>query len=129
MHESAAADDFAHFICCRCDKQFTEKSPYKGPQLSKGYEDDDYEDEEEALEFDDVSQPHSTSKNRSKQKMKSGPGTDAMGFEPSSAQSTWLDMSDNDPEIELVPSTKVAMLKSLLLKGFEEAPMDKVRSF
>jgi len=44
------------------------------------------------------------------------------------AESTWLTQSDNDPEFALAPSAKTAALKATLLKGFEEAPLDKVIS-
>lgn len=50
-----------------------------------------------------------------------------MGFEPYTAHSTWLTHSDRDPNFPLVPSAKTAALKSVLLKGFTEAPLDKVR--
>ena len=52
-------------------------------------------------------------------------GRDALGFEPA-VESLWLYKSDVDPEFPLAPSAKTAALKATLLKGFEEAPLDKV---
>lgn len=53
-------------------------------------------------------------------------GADALGFEPSTRDSTWVSRSDTDPDFPLVPSAKTMALKALLLKSFEEAPLDKV---
>jgi hypothetical protein len=53
-------------------------------------------------------------------------GRDALGFEPA-VESLWLYKSDVDPDFPLAPSAKTAALKATLLKGFEEAPLDKVR--
>lgn len=54
-------------------------------------------------------------------------GMDALGFEPFTKDSTWVTKSDYDPNFPLIPSAKTTALKALLLKGFEEAPDDKVR--
>ena len=110
MHTVAAADD-EYFICPRCDKVFTEVTPFKGFKL----EDDD-----------GVDNAILSGRPRTKTKGKNGVGRDVLGFEPNSPPSTWLAMSDHDPDIKLVPSTKVTILKSMLLKIFDEAPMDKV---
>ena len=53
-------------------------------------------------------------------------GRDLMGFEPITNDSTWVTKSDKDDGFPLTPSTKTTALKALLLKGFEEAPLDKV---
>ncbi|KAG4442544.1 hypothetical protein IFR05_001956 [Cadophora sp. M221] len=53
-------------------------------------------------------------------------GRDMMGFEPATNDSTWLTKSDKDDGFPLTPSTKTTALKALLLKGFEDAPLDKV---
>lgn len=53
-------------------------------------------------------------------------GLDALGFEPFTKDSTWVTRSDHDPNFPLIPSAKTTALKALLLKGFEEAPDDKV---
>jgi hypothetical protein len=113
MHKDVAADEFDFFVCHICDKIFTEVTPYKGFQV-----------EEEADGNVDSSTSFEDSK--SKAKKRDGPGTDVLGFEPKSPPSTWLTMSDRNPDIKLVPSTKVTLLKSILLKSFDEAPMDKV---
>jgi hypothetical protein len=49
-----------------------------------------------------------------------------MGFEPFTKE-TWITKSDNPSGVfPLAPSAKTAALKSILLKGFVEAPLDKV---
>ncbi|CZS91311.1 related to protein RIS1 [Rhynchosporium graminicola] len=58
--------------------------------------------------------------------LKLSKGKDLMGFEPKTADSSWVTKSDIDPDFPLTPSTKTAALKALLLKGFAEAPLDKV---
>jgi hypothetical protein len=62
----------------------------------------------------------------SKQGLSLSKGVDALGFEPLTKDSTWVTRSDSDPDFPLVPSAKTTALKALLLKGFEEAPLDKV---
>lgn len=54
-------------------------------------------------------------------------GLDALDFEPFTKDNTWVTRSDYDPNFPLIPSAKTTALKALLLKGFEEAPDDKVR--
>ncbi|RDL39913.1 uncharacterized protein BP5553_04253 [Venustampulla echinocandica] len=63
---------------------------------------------------------------RQKKVPENSKGRDAMGFEPYTPYSTWLTHSDTDSGFPLVPSAKTAALKSILLKGFTEAPLDKV---
>jgi hypothetical protein len=123
MHKTAAADDFQYFVCPHCDKVFTEATPYEGMQF-----DDDEDDADSVNEEDAFAQSQGPGRSRIKRKSKNGPGTDEMGFEPTSASSTWLKMSDHHPDAKLVPSTKVTFVKSILVKGFQEAPMDKVSS-
>ncbi|PVH71787.1 hypothetical protein DL98DRAFT_613085 [Cadophora sp. DSE1049] len=53
-------------------------------------------------------------------------GRDLMGFEPITNDSSWVSKSDREEGFVLAPSTKTTALKALLLKGFEEAPLDKV---
>jgi hypothetical protein len=49
-----------------------------------------------------------------------------LGFEPS-AIGTWITKSDDPSKnFPLAPSAKTTALKSILLKGFVEAPLDKV---
>lgn len=52
-------------------------------------------------------------------------GRDALGTEPYTAE-TWLTRSDIDEDFPLTPSAKTAALKAVLLKGFKDAPLDKV---
>jgi hypothetical protein len=52
-------------------------------------------------------------------------GRDVLGFEPHTEE-TWITLSDIDPDFPLTPSSKTTALKSILLKGFLEAPLDKV---
>ncbi|KAH7409732.1 SNF2 family N-terminal domain-containing protein [Cadophora sp. MPI-SDFR-AT-0126] len=53
-------------------------------------------------------------------------GRDLMGFEPMTIDSSRVTKSDREEGFALTPSTKTTALKALLLKGFEEAPLDKV---
>ena len=55
-------------------------------------------------------------------------GRDLMGLEPITNDSSWVSKSDREEGFSLTPSTKTTALKALLLKGFEEAPLDKVGS-
>lgn len=52
-------------------------------------------------------------------------GRDALGFEPFTSE-TWVRRSDVDDDFPLAPSAKTTALKSVLLKGFADAPVDKV---
>jgi hypothetical protein len=121
MHDEVAKDNFEYFVCPSCDLMFSEIKPYDGVH---------FDDEMDSPLLGEDEASHSQSSRRSKSnrgnKDKSGPGTDEMGFEPKSKSSTWLSMSDRDPNFKLVPSSKTTFLKSILLKGFSEAPNDKV---
>lgn len=66
--------------------------------------------------------PKVSKKNKLGPKLK---GRDVLGFEPGS-DCSWLVKSDYDPEFPLTPSSKTLVLKTLLLRGFAEAPLDKV---
>lgn len=124
MHTTTAADDFEFLVCPHCDRVFTEITSHTAVQFD---EDDADDGSVESNDSDDTfSRSQPSARSRAKRKIKNGPGTDEMGFEPKSARSTWLNMTDRDPDVVPVPSTKVTILKSLLLKGFDEAPMDKV---
>jgi hypothetical protein len=62
-----------------------------------------------------------------KETHKNSKGKDASGFEPHTPYSQWLEMSDNDPEsFPLTASAKTTALKAILIKGFNDAPFDKV---
>lgn len=121
MHTSMAADDFECYVCPTCDRIFTEVVPCEGMQSGDDYDGESVTSEDEMLE----NQQSRRSRNK---RNKAGPGTDEMGFEPKTRHSAWLAMSDKDQNSTILPSVKTAILKSILLKGFEEAPMDKVIS-
>jgi hypothetical protein len=54
-------------------------------------------------------------------------GRDALGFEPGlNTGEAWVSRSDWDADFPLTPSGKTTALKAVLLKGFVEAPLDKV---
>lgn len=118
MHTSVAAEDFECFICPNCDRIFTDIVPYEGIRF-----DDDY-DQESITSEDEMSDNQPSRWNRKKKK--NSPGTDEMGFEPKTKRSAWIAMSDKDRETSILPSVKSTILKTILLKGFDEAPMDKV---
>lgn len=100
-------------VCPNCDQIFTEA---KSRDIAPDNDDDD----------DDNSQPRGRGRKKKKPTISANSkGLDALDFEPA-VESTWLEKSDNDPEFSLTPSTKTAALKSTLLKGFDEAPLDKV---
>jgi hypothetical protein len=56
-----------------------------------------------------------------------GKGKDVLEFDPTTKYITCIAKSDSDETFDLVPSAKTAALKAILLKGFEDAPLDKVR--
>jgi len=110
---------------------FYNLKPYKG-----AYEgDDDDESSPEVSVGGEQSSRQSSVRNgysaQSKKKIgknNDSKGRDAMGFEPSTKHSTWVHQSDTDPEFPLTASAKTVALKAILLKGFTEAPTDKVSS-
>jgi hypothetical protein len=53
-------------------------------------------------------------------------GLDALNFEPKTKGETWVTKSDCTPDLPLMPSSKTTALKAILLKGFDDAPLDKV---
>ncbi len=100
--------------CPACDRVFTNTERVQRTQPIA--EEDDYAE---------------NPKSSSRKKQIQGPaglskGRDALGFEPSTSDSTWVAKSDYDPNFPLTPSSKTTALKSILLKGFADAPMDKV---
>ncbi|KAE8441985.1 hypothetical protein EG329_004111 [Mollisiaceae sp. DMI_Dod_QoI] len=105
-------DDY--MTCPACDRVFTNTERVQRTQPIA--EEDDYAE---------------NPKSSSRKKQIQGPaglskGRDALGFEPSTSDSTWVAKSDYDPNFPLTPSSKTTALKSILLKGFADAPMDKV---
>jgi len=118
MHERAAEFEEAIFICPSCDRMFQTASPFKGAH-----------GDEDAGSQSDEDRPSPPGRHSSSKKKNNGSkGKDAMGFEPTTRFSTWVKKSDHDHTFPLTPSTKTAALKAILLKGFEEAPLDKVSS-
>lgn len=127
MHEKTAINDIdAYMTCPTCDKIFASFQPYKGPQVN-----DDESLDGEGLEADrnipgSVGSGGKRKRNNDSFGGSGSKGCDALGFEPKVADSTWVARSDRDG-FPLVPSSKTAALKAILLKGFNDAPMDKVR--
>jgi len=118
------------FICPACDKMFDNLRPYNGA-YGLNDEDDEGSPDVPASGGESSRQSSVRDTSRSQSKSKTGKnshskGRDAMGFEPSTKDSTWVNRSDIDPGFPLVPSAKTTALKSVLLKGFAEAPADKV---
>jgi hypothetical protein len=118
MHNRIASDIVEDFLSCpSCDRIFHTITPVHTPA-------------------DDPATPSPSSHSRtgtpSKSKKyrethKGTKGKDASGFEPHTMHSEWLEMSDNRPEeFPLTASAKTTALKALLLRGFTEAPFDKV---
>ena len=122
MHRAAAVghnDDY--MTCPSCEKIFTSFKPYKGPQV----EDDESVD-------GGAPHPETTRPGSNKRKKASGKhggqgskGCDGLGFEPTATHSTWVKRSDAG-DFPLAPSAKTVALKSILLRGFQAAPLDKV---
>ncbi|PQE14945.1 dna repair rad5 protein [Rutstroemia sp. NJR-2017a WRK4] len=118
--QEADVDDSFN-VCPHCDCIFSTTEPYRELDMP----DDDNMDG-----GSDVTRPSKRHKSShggfSKQERSLSKGVDELGFEPFTKDSTWVTRSDHDRDFPLVPSAKTAALKALLLKGFEEAPLDKV---
>jgi hypothetical protein len=124
MHTKMALNDNEDYMTCpTCDKIFSSFKPYKG--LADN--DEDGMESDSARDGTPSSTQGSKSRKRKDRHASPGKGADALGFEPKVAGSTWVDKSDDDI-FPLVPSAKTAALKAILLKGFHEAPTDKVSS-
>lgn len=121
MHHRAAEYEDGNFECPSCDRLFEHVTPYRGAHVS---------DDDGSPQPSSPSNAASSSSNRGKGKnstsTSTSKGRDAMGFEPMSEDSTWVQRSDTDADFPLLPSTKTAALKAILLKGFRDAPRDKV---
>jgi hypothetical protein len=117
MHRAAAAGENDDYMTCpSCEKIFASFKPYKGPQA----EDDESMDGESPDPFG------KRKKFGNKHGGQGSKGCDKLGFEPKVTHSTWVKRSDAG-DFPLAPSAKTAALKSILLRGFRTAPMDKVR--
>lgn len=122
MHRKTAQGEDDYMTCPACDKIFASFKPYRGPQAN----------DEDTMEGESVDNEPGTGSGSGKGKKRrdkfggSGSrGLDALGFEPKTTDSTWVAKSDRD-EFPLAPSAKTAALKAILLKGFADAPLDKV---
>ncbi|CAD6448459.1 19c1cb6b-239e-4802-8012-564b4d8d53ef [Sclerotinia trifoliorum] len=116
-------------VCPKCDIIFTSAEPYTDLEIP----DDDNMDSSPSQTAESEGSSRGTNKrcklsddsSRRPHRIKSK-GVDALGFEPFTKDNTWVTRSDYDPAFPLIPSAKTTALKALLLKGFEEAPDDKV---
>lgn len=111
---SGIADDY--LSCPSCDRLFDNITPVHPPS--------------ENQDPSNSSSSHTGTPSKSRKYRETHKGTkgkDASGFEPHTYHSEWLEMSDNFPEdFPLTASAKTTVLKALLLRGFTEAPFDKV---
>lgn len=118
MHELVADDENDYMTCPQCNRVFNTHNRVPNPAAID--EDDNA----------DRSNPGSSrSAGRSKKPLghSGSKGRDELGFEPATpTDATWVTKSDHDPDFPLAPSSKTTALKALLLKGFEDAPLDKV---
>lgn len=120
MHtKSALGGDDEYMTCPFCDKIFVSFKAYKKIP--------DANDEDNMEGSPSSSQGSKSKKRKDRHGGGGGKGADSLGYEPKVADSTWVDKSDDD-NFPLVPSAKTAALKAILLKGFRDAPTDKVSS-
>jgi hypothetical protein len=117
MHQKTALDD-DYLTCPFCNKIFVSFKAHKNiPDAN----------DEDAMESASPDASQSTFPKGKKRKSSygaQGKGSDALGYEPKVADSTWVDKSDSH-DFPLVPSAKTAALKAILLRSFKEAPTDK----
>ncbi|CAG8974622.1 hypothetical protein HYALB_00009799 [Hymenoscyphus albidus] len=121
--ETRAEDDVK--TCPSCALIYTTATPLRG------LDDEDYtfESEPTPLPTSQLTprQAYNSTRRRGKNRVpENSKGRDAFGFEMYTPYSSWLTQSDEDPNFPLTSSAKVTALKRILLRGFEEAPMDKV---
>ncbi|PBP21187.1 hypothetical protein BUE80_DR007992 [Diplocarpon rosae] len=115
-HELAAQGD-EYMTCPECNRIFQKPEKVRIPAV----------EHEVGVEDDENASGSGSRKGKGKKKAKSpSKGVDTLGFEPSAKDSSWVTESDFDPHFPFTPSSKTTALKALLLKGFEEAPLDKV---
>ncbi|KAJ8060331.1 hypothetical protein OCU04_010665 [Sclerotinia nivalis] len=116
-------------VCPKCDIIFTSAEPYTDLEIP---DDDNMDSSPSQAAESEGSSRGSNKRHKSSDDFSRRPrgtmskGVDALGFEPFTKDSTWVTRSDYDPAFPLIPSAKTTALKALLLKGFEEAPDDKV---
>ena len=116
MHRAAAAGENDDYMTCpSCEKIFASFKPYKGPQA----------EDDESMDGESPNLSGKRKKFGNKHGSQGSKGCDKLGFEPKVTHSTWVRKSDAG-DFPLAPSAKTAALKSILLRGFQTAPMDKV---
>lgn len=112
--------------CPECNRVFhkTEKVKRPGVGVSEDNDNDSHPSRASSAN------PNSRDKGKGKEKKKENgsKGKDVFGFEPFAGDCSWVAKSDRDANFPLTPSSKTTALKALLLKGFEDAPLDKVCS-
>ena len=101
-------------VCPTCDKIYTKLENVH----TNEYPSPDPEDM-------DTQQSDNGRKSKKRRIEANSKGIDLLGHEPLT-ESTWVPKSDYTPNFPLTPSAKTAALKAILLKGFDEAPLDKV---
>ncbi|KAI9649741.1 hypothetical protein NHQ30_002322 [Ciborinia camelliae] len=126
IHLADADDTFN--VCPKCDIIFASAEPYGDLQIP---DDDNMESTPGQTQESESSSRGSNKRQKSNDSSRRprgipSKGMDELGFEPFTKDSTWVTKSDYDPSFPLIPSAKTTALKALLLKGFEEAPDDKV---
>lgn len=118
---SGIVEDF--LSCPSCDRLFETVTPVNPPSSSSNLQPDSTSP---SAARSRTGTPGSRSK-KYKDTHKGTKGKDASGFEPHTMYSSWLERSDTNPdEFPLTASAKTTALKAILLRGFTEAPFDKV---
>ncbi|ESZ97694.1 hypothetical protein SBOR_1881 [Sclerotinia borealis F-4128] len=121
--------DDTYNVCPKCDIIFSSAEPYSDLEIP---DDDNMDSAPSQAQGSESSSRGSSKRHKSSNESSGRPrglrskGIDALGFEPFTKDSNWVTKSDYDPNFPLIPSAKTTALKALLLKGFEEAPDDKV---
>ncbi|RDW80387.1 hypothetical protein BP5796_05085 [Coleophoma crateriformis] len=123
MHRRAA-EDLDYTECPTCQLIITSTQPYRDANLQ--FPDDDAVGSQVGGSQNRDGGENGSWAKRSRRAY--GHGMDALGFEPTTRTSRWLDQSDAD-QAPLLPSAKTTALKAKLLKWFYEAPNDKVVVF
>ncbi|RDW69265.1 hypothetical protein BP6252_08285 [Coleophoma cylindrospora] len=123
MHRRAA-EDLDYTECPTCSLIFRSTKPYRDVNLQ--FPDDDAAGSQAGTSQNRDGGENGSQARRPRRSYRQG--RDALGFEPTTRNSRWLDQSDAD-KAPLLPSAKTTALKAKLLKWFHEAPNDKVVVF
>ncbi|KAH8678935.1 SNF2 family N-terminal domain-containing protein [Tricladium varicosporioides] len=118
LHDRALEGD-EYFMCIVCSRIFESTRPLRNPHL----DDDEFSQSSPSRSR---GRKHKSKSSRKPKVHEGSKGRDMMGFEPYTPDATWLIQSDTVEGFDLPPSAKTTALKALLLKGFQEAPLDKV---